>query len=58
MCARHELLGRRCNGPTDIRLVEFLAALGDGCDQRDTEAAAPIAADLSGQGTAMQDSSG
>jgi hypothetical protein len=46
------MLECRRNGPADIRLVELLAALGDGCDQRITEAAAPIAAGLSGQGQA------
>ena len=49
-CARREMQGCRRHGPADIRLVELLAALGDGRDQRITEAAAPIAAGLSGQG--------
>ena len=43
-------LGNQPEHPADIRLVEFLAALGDGRDQRISEAAAPMAADLSGQG--------
>jgi len=40
--AYRELLGRRSNGRGDIRLVEFLAALGNGRNQCDTKAAAPI----------------
>jgi hypothetical protein len=48
---------RECwDGPADIRLAEFVAALSYGRDQRITEAAAPIAAGLSGR--AKQDCSG
>src|SRR6516164_1573075 len=50
MRARRDCWDVALTAPPNIRLVEFLVALGGGRDQRITEAAAPIAADLSGQG--------
>ena len=42
MRAFRKLLGARCHGGADIRLVELLATLSDGRYERDAKAATPI----------------